>query len=62
MLSSLKLVFFVAFISQRQKCDEREEQQEDGIYVAISTFLGGGSGSSWDGEKSNKEFLSSMWI
>ena len=32
------VVVLVAFLSRRQKYDEREQQQEDGIYIAISTF------------------------
>lgn len=32
------VVFLLAFLSWRQKYDEREEQQEDDIYIVISTF------------------------
>jgi len=32
------VVFLVAFRSQRQKYNEREEQQEDSIYIAVSMF------------------------
>lgn len=32
------------------------------FYIAISTFLDGGNGSSWDREKPYKESLPSLWI
>lgn len=54
-------MFLVTFLSRRQKFDEQREQ-EDGIYIAISTFLDGGNGSSWDREKPYKESLAPLWV
>lgn len=56
------VVFLVAFISWRQKYDDREERQEDGVCVAVSTFSDGANGSSWGGEKRDKEPLSPVWL
>lgn len=54
-------MFLVTFLSQRQKSDEQKEQ-EDSIYIASSTVLDGGNGSSWDREKPCKESLAPLWI
>lgn len=53
-------MFLVTFLSLRQKSDEQKEQ--DSIYIAISTYLDGGNGSSWDREKPYKESLAPLWI
>lgn len=54
-------MFLVIFLSWRQKFDEQKDQ-EDGIYIAISTLLDGGNGSSWDREKPYKESLVPSWM
>lgn len=54
-------MFLVTFLSWRREPDE-QKGQEDGIYIAISTFLDGGNSSSWDREKPCKESLELLWI
>lgn len=53
-------MFLVTFLSWRQKSEQKE--QKDGIYIAISAFLYGGNGSSWDREKPSKGSLAPLWI